>query len=226
MNPARELLYISSLFNQGTSGMEKQSEHKSAGLRGLLTLNLATFSELTGLILALQFVNAQKPLAAIAVLILSQLSERIAVFLAADVAYAGRPFPPNFYALTTLSGIVESAAWIVWFILWDWLPLPGPAPAIIAAVAMFVMQLYSHSWTMSFVLNKPPFSRYASNPLNIAFSAVEALGAGAWLLVSRSDKPVLAGIVIFLALTIEHVIQSVAIEGALPPNFIDAPSET
>jgi hypothetical protein len=37
---------------------------------------------------------------------------------------------------------------------------------------------------------------------------------------------VLAGIVIFLALTIEHVIQSVAIEGALPPNYIHKSPES
>jgi hypothetical protein len=201
--------------------MAPEPEYKTAGLRGFLTLNLATFSEMTGLIIALMLVTEHTPLAAICVLIISQLSERLAVFLVAEESYAGRPYPPTMSALVILSALVESAAWIIWFLLWDRLPLPRLVSIGIATLAMFIMQLYSHSGTMAVVLNKPPLSRYASDGLTLAFSLIEALAAGAWLWVARMDRPVLAAVALFVGITIEHIIQSLALEKALPPKFLD-----
>jgi hypothetical protein len=201
--------------------MADQAQYQTVGLRGFLTLKLATFSEMTGLIIALMLVTENKPFAAMCVLVISQLSERLAVFLVAEESYGGRPYPRTMSGLVILSALVESAAWIIWLVLWDGLPLPRVASIAIATLAMFVMQLYSHSGTMAVVLNKPPLSRYASDGLTIAFSLIEALAAGAWLWVARMDRPVLAAVALFVGITIEHVIQSLALEKALPPRFLD-----
>ncbi len=200
--------------------MAEQPQYKTVGLRGFLTLNLATFSEMTGLIIAQMLVTEHRPFAGVCVLVISQLSERLAVFLVAEESYVGRPYPPTMSGLVIVSALVESAAWILWLLLWDRLPFPRLVSIGIATLAMFVMQLYSHSGTMAVVLNKPPLSRYASDGLTIIFSLIEALAAGAWLWVARMERPVLAAVALFVGITIEHIIQSLALEKALPPNFV------
>jgi len=196
-------------------------EKRPVELRGILTLNHATFSEMAGLIIALHLADTGKLLAGIFVLFLSQLSERIAVIMVTDEAYVGRSFPRNFFAPVIVSAYAEGSAWIIWFALWNYLPLPGIGPIVVATLALFVMQLYQHSWLMSIVVNKPPFSRYATDPITIVFSAVEALTAGAWLLVARSDHLFWAAIVLLVGLSIEHLLQVLVYEKALPPNFVE-----
>lgn len=198
---------------------------KKVGLRGILILALATVSEGVGLIVWLRMVDSQTEALGIIALIVSQLIERIAVVLIAQDAYAGRPFPPNFYQLVTISASVESGIWIVWLMVWDSGFLAGLWQPLVTTTALFVMQLFFHSWVMSFALNKPPFFRYAKDPLTIVFSAIEALAGWLWLITARSDRPVLAVVIIFVGLTVEHVIQGIAIDSAGPPDFVGETAE-
>jgi len=185
--------------------------------KDILSLAIATLTESVGLFLWVYFVDNHNQLLGLVILIISLLAERIAVVIGARDAYGEHPLPKNFYSLVVFSAFVEGVVWIVWLIIWD--NIPGMGGKLAAMVAMFVMQLLAHSWQMSFALNKPPLFRFANDGLTIAFSAIEAVGTFGWLFLFRNDNQLLSGVVLLLAFTIEHIVQGLAVQKAMPPNF-------
>jgi len=189
----------------------------TVGPKAILTLAVATITEFAGVFLWVYFVDNHNQPLGIVLLVISLLAERIAVVMTALDMYGEHPLPKNFYPLVLFSGFVEGVIWIVWLIIWDGIPgLGGP---IAATIAMFVMQLLAHSWQMSLALNKPPIFQFATGGLTIAFSAIEALGTFGWLTLFRGGNLILSGVVLFLAFTIEHIVQGLAVDKASPPNF-------
>jgi len=191
--------------------------------KDILSLAIATLTELVGVYLWVYFVDNQNQFLGIVILMIGLLAERISVVMAARDAYGEHPLPKNFYAFVVSSAFGEGLVWIVWLMIWD--AIPGLGGMAVATVAMFVMQLIAHSWQLSFVLGKPPLYRYTTDGLTIVFSAFEALGTLGWLFLFRSGQPVWSGVALLVGLLLEHIVQGLAVQKAMPPNFSLAPEK-
>jgi len=102
--------------------------------------------------------------------------------------------------------ITEVAIWVVW--LW----LAGEMGHVGAGVLLFVLMQIEHSWEMSLVKSTSIWT-YMGNGRTLIFTLAETLGAGAWLYCVLDGQQFLGGLILFIGLSVEHVIQG----GTLKP---------
>ncbi len=180
---------------------------------GLLILAIATVTEFVGLFLWVEWVDENKIVQGIVVLVIGLLLERISVKMTIDSYYGANPLHPNIFWNLVLSGVLESVGWLIWLFLAD--KVIGP---VWAAVVFAVITLALHSYQVGY-FKRIGFFVYVTDPTTIVFSALEAVTAYYWLSLARDEKTLLAAVVLFAGITIEHIIQGSALEakpGELP----------
>ena len=172
---------------------------------GLLILAIATVTEFVGLFLWVEWVDKGMIVLGIIAMLIGLLLERISVKMTIDSFYGPNPPHPNLFWNLVLSAILETLGWLVWLFLAD--EVIGP---LWAAVIFAVIVLLLHSYQIGYFKRIGTFV-YLTDPITIVFSALEAITAYYWLALARDERTLLAAGVLFVGLTIEHIIQGSAL---------------
>ena len=172
---------------------------------GLLILAIATATEFAGLFLWVELVDQNKFALGILAVFIGLLLERISVKMTIDSFYGANPPHPNIVRNLVLSAVLETAGWLIWLFLAD--EVIGPVGA---AVVFAVITLALHSYQIGYFKRIGIFV-YVTDPTTIVFSVLEAITAYFWLTLARDERTLLAAVVLFAGLTIEHIIQSFAL---------------
>lgn len=173
--------------------------------KGLLILAIATVTEFAGLFLWVELVDDNKIVLGILALFIGLLLERISVKMSIDSFYGANPPHPNIVRNLVFSVILETIGWLIWLFLAD--EVIGPVGA---AVVFAVIVLVLHSRDIGYFKRIGSFV-YVTDPVTIVFSVVEAITAYFWLTLARDESTLFAAVVLFVGLTIEHIIQSFAL---------------
>ena len=172
---------------------------------GLLILAIATVTEFAGLFLWIQLVDENKIVVGIIALVIGLLLERISVKMTIDSFYGTNPPHPNILRNLVISGILETVGWLIWLFLAD--EVIGP---VWASMTFAVIILILHSYQVGYFKRIGIFV-YVTDPITIVFSVLEAITAYYWLTLARDERTLIAAVVLFAGLTIEHIIQSFAL---------------
>ena len=174
-------------------------------------LVIATVAEYAGLFYWVDQVDKGHIWLGIAIVLVGLLAERISVYMLIHAVWG--PKPPHKYLILNLviAGIGETLAWLVWLYLAD-----GPLGLVWASILLGVALLFEHSIQIGFFMQIKAF-KHVLDPLTIVFSALEGAVAFFWLYFVRNDHMVWGMLVLFVGLTIEHIIQGSVI-GTEPPK--------
>lgn len=174
--------------------------------KGLAALAIATVTEFAGLFLWVQLVDTNQIALGITALTIGLLLERVAVYMTIQSFYGANPPHPNILWNLVWASLLEILAWLIWLYLAD--QVVGP---IWAAVIFGVIILLLHSYQIGYFKRIGAFT-YVTDRITIIFSALEAVTAYYWLFLVRDYQPLFGAAVLFIGLTVEHIIQSVVLE--------------
>ncbi len=174
-------------------------------------LVIATVAEYAGLFYWVDQVDKGNILFGIAIVLAGLLAERISVYMLIKAVWG--PNPPHKHLILNLvvAGIGETLAWLLWLWLAD-----GPMGMVWASVLLGVILLFEHSIQIGFFMQINYF-KHVNDPMTIVFSALEGAVAFFWLYFVRNDYMIWGMLVLFVGLTIEHIIQGSVI-GTEPPK--------
>ena len=172
---------------------------------GLLILAIATVSEFAGLFLWVELVDENKILLGILAVFIGLLLERISVKMTLDSTYGANPPHPNILFNLVLSAVLETVSWLIWLFLADEVIGPEWAAVVFAGTTLAL-----HSYQIGYFKRIGIFA-YVTDPTTIVFSVLEAITAYFWLSLARDERTLLAAVVLFAGLTIEHIIQGFAL---------------
>jgi hypothetical protein len=175
------------------------------------SLVIATVAEFSGLFYWVKFVDNGLISAGILVVVIGLLAERISVYMLIHAVWG--PRPPHKYLVLNLfvAGVGESIAWLLWLYLAD-----GPLGLFWSSVLLGGILLLEHSIQIGFFMQESYF-KHVPDPLTIVFSALEGIVAYFWLFLVRDDHEFWGAAVLFVGLTVEHIIQGSVI-GTEPPS--------
>ena len=108
----------------------------------------------------------------------------------------------------------EVVIWVVW------LSLAEGVGYLWAGLFLAVIMLAEHSVELGLVKKMNPLS-FVTDPATLFFTAMEVLGGIAWLYFVRQEQALLGGVLLFIGLSIEHIV-----EGASLKPKATAPGET
>lgn len=175
------------------------------------SLVIATVAEFAGLFYWVQLVDKGNIPLGIAIITLGLLTERISVYMLIYAVWGPKPPHKNLILNLVVAGIGESLAWLLWLFLAD-----GALGLFWSSVMLGVVLLVEHSIQIGFFMQRSYFS-HVKDPLTIVFSALEAVVAYYWLYLVRSEHEFWGAAVLFVGLTVEHIIQGSVI-GSEPPT--------
>jgi len=176
-----------------------------------LSLVIATVAEYLGLFYWVHEVDRGNILIGILIVLVGLLAERISVYLLIYAVWGPKPPHKNLILNLVVAGIGETIAWLLWLFLAD-----GPLGLVWASVLLGVILLFEHSIQIGFFMQINYF-KHVTDPMTIVFSALEGAVAFFWLYFVRTDHVIWGMLVLFLGLTIEHIIQGSVI-GTEPPK--------
>lgn len=180
----------------------------------ILPFMIATVGEWIALYFWLDFIHQDSPIIANAFLWAGFIIERSAVLYwvrtvhnpASGIANVNYPFWQQALRIFGVT-ITEVLIWIIWLFL------AGKFGHVAAGAALFVLMQLEHSWEMSLVKGTSIWS-YIGNTRTLIFTVAETLGGIGWLYYVLDGQHLIAGLILFIALSIEHVIQG----GTLKPD--------
>ena len=180
------------------------------------SLVIATVAEFLGLFYWVKFVDNGLLMLGIAIITVGLLAERISVYLLIHAVWG--PTPPHKKLILNLffAGMGETVAWLVWLFLAD-----GPLGRLLASALLAVVLLFEHSIQIGFFMQSSYF-KHVTDPMTIVFSALEGVVAFFWLYFVRTDHAFWGAVVLFVGLTIEHIIQGSVIGTEKP--IVTSPS--
>lgn len=167
----------------------------------LYSLVIATVAEFLGLFYWVKFVDNGFIMLGIAVITIGLLAERISVYLLIHAVWGSEPPHRKLILNLFLAGMGETIAWLVWLFLAD-----GPLGLFLASVLLGVVLLFEHSIQIGFFMQSAYF-KHVTDPMTIVFSALEGVVAFFWLYFVRADHAFWGAVVLFVGLTVEHIIQ-------------------
>lgn len=176
-----------------------------------LSLVIATVAEYAGLFYWVDQVDKGHITAGVAIVLIGLLAERISVYLLIHAVWGPNPPHKKLILNLVIAGIGETMAWLLWLFLAD-----GPLGLLWASVLLGIVLLFEHSIQIGFFMQINYF-KHVLDPLTMVFSALEGAVAFFWLYFVRTDHVVLGMVVLFVGLTIEHIIQGSVI-GTEPPS--------
>ena len=165
------------------------------------SLVIATVAEFLGLFYWVKFVDDGFLTLGIAIITIGLLAERISVYLLIHAVWGREPPHKKLILNLFLAGIGETVAWLVWLFLAD-----GPLDLLWASVLLGVILLFEHSIQIGFIMQSAYF-KHVTDPVTIVFSALEGVVAFFWLYFVRTDHEFWGAVVLFVGLTLEHIIQ-------------------
>lgn len=174
-------------------------------------LVIATVAEYAGLFYWVDQVDKGNMWLGILIVLVGLLAERISVYMLIHAVWGPKPPHKNLILNLVVAGIGETIAWLAWLYLAD-----GPLGLAWASVLLGVVLLFEHSIQIGFFMQINYF-KHVPDPLTIVFSALEGAVAFFWLYFVRNDYMVWGMLVLFVGLTIEHIIQGSVI-GTEPPK--------
>ncbi|MGP0068416.1 MAG: peroxidase family protein [Isosphaeraceae bacterium] len=191
-------------------------EHKSFSFKvNVLPFMVATIGEFTALYFWLWFFWKEQYVIAVLILLAGFLAERLAVLywvsqvFGAEVGITGSKKTPlqKVIGLLMITGS-EVIVWSIWFFAArDLAPSMGPtASFLIASALLIVGEQLQHSWDLA-LLNAKRIRDYILNPTTIFITALECGGGISMLYLFQQGLRWPAGIIMFVALAIEHVVQ-------------------
>lgn len=177
------------------------------------SLVIATVAEFLGLFYWVNLVDKGNIMAGLAIIIIGLLAERISVYMLIHAVWGQNPPHKNLVLNLIIAGFGESLAWLLWLFLADkeW-------GLLLSSVFLGVLILLEHSIQIGFFMQQNYF-KHILNPTTIVFSALEAIVAYYWLYLVRSERELWGAVVLFVGLTIEHIIQGSVI-GTEPPRQV------
>ena len=102
----------------------------------------------------------------------------------------------------------EILIWVVWL----WIAHQPWGGQAFAAAILMVLMLIEHSVEMAILRGNTRVLFYLKNKKTIFFTVMEVLGAVGWLYYVRQGQPMIGGGILFLGLSIEHIIQGSALK--------------
>ena len=165
------------------------------------SLVIATVAEFLGLFYWVELVDNGFVMLGIAIITIGLLAERISVYLLIHAVWGPEPPHKKLILNLFLAGIGETVAWLVWLFLAD-----GPLGLLWASVLLTVVLLFEHSIQIGFFMQSSYF-KHVTYPMTIVFSALEGVVAFFWLFFVRTDHELWGAVVLFVGLTVEHIIQ-------------------
>ncbi len=175
------------------------------------SLVIATVAEFAGLFFWVQWADKGAIPLGILILVVGLLAERISVYMLIYAVWGPKPPHKKLVLNLIVAGIGESAAWLLWLYLAD-----GPMGLMWSSVLLGVILLFEHSIQIGFFMQINYF-KHVTDPMTIAFSALEGAVAFFWLYLVREEQLFWGAAVLFVGLTIEHIIQGSVI-GTEPPK--------
>ena len=171
-------------------------------LADILALVIATVAEFVGLFFWVQAVDNGQQTLGIAIIIIGLLVERIAVYIGIRAKWGDNPPHPNILGNLVGSGLGETVAWLIW------LQIADTVDPIFAAIFLAIIILFEHSFQVGYFRRGKPFV-YMIDPVTVVFSAMEGVFAYFWLENFRAGEVTTSAIILFVGLTIEHIVQGV-----------------
>jgi len=186
-----------------TTSSIKSVPASSSVLRAILILIGTTGFEVAGLILWFEFDLRGSPGLGLLILFFGLVLERLVV--------TGIPRELEVWLIIIGSSVWEYAAWALWFTL---IQTRGLNPFAIFALVLLPGLHFQHAFLSSIKLEKS-FGELSRNVGFIIFGLIEAIGGGLWLaLLSGSPTSTIpAHLLIIIAITIEHIVQGVVLDG-------------
>jgi hypothetical protein len=182
-----------------------------------LSLVIATVAEYLGLFYWVDQVDKGHIIVGITIVLIGLLAERISVYLLIHAVWGPNPPHKKLIFNLVLAGIGETMAWLLWLFLAD-----GSLGLVWASVLLGIILLFEHSIQIGFFMQINYF-KHVLDPLTIVFSALEGAVAFLWLYFVRNDHVIWGMIVLFVGLTIEHIIQGSVIGTEPPSEKIEMP---
>ena len=174
-------------------------------------LVIATVAEYAGLFYWVDQVDKGNMWFGILIVLVGLLAERISVYMLIHAVWGPKPPHKQLILNLVVAGIGETIAWLAWLYLAD-----GPLGMMWASVLLGIVLLFEHSIQIGFFMQINYF-KHVTDPLTIVFSALEGAVAFFWLYFVRNDYMMWGMLVLFVGLTIEHIIQGSVI-GTEPPK--------
>ncbi|MDX1993334.1 MAG: hypothetical protein SF029_13155 [bacterium] len=183
---------------------------------GLFILGLANVAESLGVFWWIWLAERGQGALGLVVLVSALATERVSVFLTIKQLYGENPPQRNIAPTLFGTAVLEMLMWGSWLFLVD--AIGGNAGHIIGFLVFIVTNLLVHSVQAAFVL-QTPLLYFVSNTKTIVFSIIEAAAGAAFLLLFRGDQVLLGAAVLFIAISIEHLIQASLLEDV--PDLIE-----
>ncbi len=177
-------------------------------LRPPLTLIVLSLFEFLGLVLWIQQVNSGNYLIGAVILAAGLSLERFTVYVTMIRPIARDERIGLYTQRFTIQGVRETLIWVAW--LWIALNL-GAIRYIAALVFLFVTMLLEHSVDVA-EHNGVPRLSYLNHPKVLLLTAIEAIGATAWLYLLHQGQDTTALGVLFVAFIAEHIFQGQMVE--------------
>ena len=175
------------------------------------SLIIATVAEFAGLFFWVQLVDKGNIPVGIVIITVGLLAERISVYMLIYAVWGPNPPHKNLILNLVVAGIGESLAWLLWLFLAD-----GSMGLLWSSVLLGVLLLFEHSIQIGFFMQRSYF-KHVVDPVTIVFSALEGAVAYYWLYLVRGEHEFWGALVLFVGLTVEHIIQGSVI-GTEPPK--------
>ncbi|NWF67591.1 MAG: hypothetical protein HXY40_00755 [Chloroflexi bacterium] len=177
-------------------------------LRPLLTLLVLNLFEFFGLVLWLRLADDNNHLIGAAILVAGLFLERFTVYVGMV-----RPVTQDQRAgLYARRFIIQAARETLIWVVWLWIAVTLSDLNYVAALAfLFVAMLLEHSADVA-EHNGKVWHFYLTNPTMLFLTAVEAVGATAWLYLLDRQQDAAAVIVLFVAFVVEHIFQGRMVE--------------
>ena len=178
----------------------------------ILPFLIATIGEWVGLFYWLHFLDRDNFILANIILWIGFGIERIAVILWLRTVY--RPVEglasPTSSPIKIILGIIAITLpeLVIWAI---WLALAEGMGYLLAGVVLAILMLAEHSVELALVKGKNPLSFVKHRP-TLFFTAMEVLGAAAWLHFVRNDQALLGGALLLIGLSIERIIEGATLK--------------
>lgn len=155
--------------------------------------------ETVGLVVWLALAMAGSPLLGAGVLFGTLVLEH---FVAYKAANPNRLFPPKLKLV--IASLAETVIWVGWLMIAAFNPL-------LALLVLFVALYVQHNAEVNILTNRPTFSKLLSTRV-AGFTAYEAIGGAIWLQLALNTNPILAVVVLFGFMLLEHRRQGQVVE--------------
>ncbi|MBC8100851.1 MAG: hypothetical protein H7Y11_15535, partial [Armatimonadetes bacterium] len=129
------------------------------------------------------------------------------MFKDANSSYVAPPLAEQGLVIFGIT-LAEIAFWTVWWSL-------AQSSGYVLAVLFLTVCLWGlHSFELA-ILRKRPITFYLKDPQTLLFTVVEGVGGTLWLVAIDAGNPLLGALILFSALSLEHIIQGSALKPEL-----------